>query len=98
LEATDLAKPGRTNRFKSTDPDLASADAAGQDCGRFWNRTELCFRSKPGPPAGYPDPLLTLSISNFKYLNDVHKDCAESYAVGYMDQYGMTVVIETDLS
>jgi len=32
----------------------------GRVFGRFWNRTEPFIRSKPGPLAGYPDPLLTL--------------------------------------
>ena len=30
--------------------------------GRFWNRSEPNRRSKPGPLAGYPDPLLTLAF------------------------------------
>ena len=30
--------------------------------GRVWNRTEPNRWSKPGPLAGYPDPLLTLHI------------------------------------
>jgi hypothetical protein len=39
---------------------LARQDAAGRVFGRCWNLTELFFRSKPGPLAGYADPLLTL--------------------------------------
>jgi len=35
-------------------------DWAVQFFGHVWNRTELCFQSKPGPLAGYPDPLLVL--------------------------------------
>jgi hypothetical protein len=26
----------------------------------------------------------------------MHQVCAESYAVGYMDEYGMTVVVQID--
>jgi len=35
-------------------------------------------------------------MPNFKYLNHVDKVCAESYAVGYMDECGMTVIVQTD--
>jgi hypothetical protein len=28
----------------------------------------------------------------------VHQVCAESYAVGYMDEYGMTVVVQINLA
>jgi len=38
-------------------------DRVVQFFGRVLNRTEPFFRSKPGPLAGYPDPLLTLSRS-----------------------------------
>ena len=55
-----LAKPGKTSGLTGTGQGLACQDAAGWVSGRFWNRTELFFRSKPGPLAGYPDPLLTL--------------------------------------
>ena len=39
---------------------LARQEAPGRVFERVWNRTEPFFRSKPGPLAGYPDPLLTL--------------------------------------
>jgi len=39
---------------------LARQEALGQVVVRVWNRTKPFFRSKPGPLAGYPDPLLTL--------------------------------------
>jgi len=42
---------------------LAWQEAPGHVFGRVWNRTELCFQSKPGLLAGYPDPLLTLPLS-----------------------------------
>jgi len=35
-------------------------------------------------------------INKFKYLNDVHQFCGESYAVGCMDKCRMTVVIQPD--
>jgi hypothetical protein len=44
--------------------DLARQEAPCRVFGRFWNRTESFFRSKPGPLAGYPDPLLPLVMLN----------------------------------
>jgi len=41
---------------------LARPESAGRVFGWFWNRTDLFLRSKPGPLAGYLDPLLTLFI------------------------------------
>jgi len=35
---------------------------SGSGFGRFWNRTDPSLRSKPGPLADYPDPLLTLDV------------------------------------
>jgi hypothetical protein len=57
-----LAKPGNTRRLTGTGTGLARQEAPGWVFGRFWNRTEPFFRSKPGPLAGYPDPLLTLTM------------------------------------
>jgi len=37
--------------------------------GRFWNRTELNFSSKPGPLDGYQDPVLTLAESDSALLS-----------------------------
>jgi len=34
---------------------------SGSGFGRVWNRTDPFLQSKPGPLAGYPDPLLTLA-------------------------------------
>jgi hypothetical protein len=62
LEPTGLAKPGETHRVMGTGPGLACQESAGRVFGRFWNRTDLFFWSKPGPLAGYLDPLLTLPI------------------------------------
>jgi len=42
-------------------------DSAGRVSGRFWNRTNQFLRSKPGPLAGYPDPLLTLLTLPTRY-------------------------------
>ena len=60
LEATGLAKPGETCGLMGTGPGLAGQESAGQVFGRFWNRTDRFLRSKHGPLASYPDPLLTL--------------------------------------
>ena len=60
LEPTGLAKPGETRGLTGTGPGLARQESAGRVFGRFWNRTDPFLRSKPGPLAGYPDPLLTL--------------------------------------
>jgi len=61
LEPTGLAKPGETRGLTGTGPGLAREESAGRVFGRFWNRTDPFLRSKPGPLAGYPDPLLTLT-------------------------------------
>jgi len=61
LEPTGLAKPGETRGLMGTGPGLARQESAGRVSGRFWNRTDPFLRSKPGPLAGYPDPLLTLA-------------------------------------
>ena len=60
LEPTGLAKPFKPRGLTGTCPGLARQDAAEKVFGWFWNRTELFFRFKPGPLAGYPDPFLTL--------------------------------------
>jgi hypothetical protein len=60
LEPTGLAKPGETRGLTGPGPGLAHQESAGRDFGLFWNRTDLFLRSKPGPLACYPDPLLTL--------------------------------------
>jgi hypothetical protein len=41
---------------------------SGSGFGRVWNQTDPCLRSKPGPLAGYPDPLLTLPVSSSSIL------------------------------
>jgi len=61
LELTGLAKPSETGWLKGTGWGLACLECAGQVFDRFWNRTNLSLRSKPGPVAGYPDPLPTLA-------------------------------------
>jgi len=61
LEPTGQAKPGETRGLTGTGPGLARQESAGRVFVRFWNRTDPFLRSKPGPLAGYPDPLLTLS-------------------------------------
>jgi len=47
----------------------------------------------PAPSPWFPRH----TISNFKYLHHLHQVCAESYAVGHMDECSMIVVIQTDL-
>jgi len=62
LEATGLAKPGKTRGLMGTGPGLARQDSAGRVSGWFSNRTDLFLGAKPGLLAGYPDPLLTLAM------------------------------------
>jgi len=62
LEPTGLATPSKTRRLTGMGPYLARQEAAGQVFGPFWTRTDPFFQSKPGRPAGYPDPFLTLSM------------------------------------
>ena len=57
LELTGLPKPDETHGW--TGPDLADQESAAWVFGRVWDRTDSLLRSKPGPLAGYPDPLLT---------------------------------------
>jgi hypothetical protein len=57
---TGLAKPGETRGLTGTGPGLASPESVDRVFRRFWNRTDPFLRSKLGPLAGYPDPLLTL--------------------------------------
>jgi len=64
-----LAKPGKTRGLTGTGPGLACQKAAGRVFGRFWNRTELFFRSKPEPLVGYPDPLLIL-LSEYIFFQE----------------------------
>jgi len=61
LEPTGVAKAGETRGLTGTGPGLACQDPAGKVFGRFWNRTDPFLWFKPGPLAGYLDPLLTLS-------------------------------------
>ena len=63
LDPTGLAKPGEPRGLMGTGPGLARLESAGRVFGRFWNRTDPFLRSKPGPLAGYPDPLLTLVVT-----------------------------------
>jgi len=60
LDPTGLAKPGETRGLMGTGPGLAHQESAGRGFGWVWNRTDQFLRSKPGPLAGHPDPLLTL--------------------------------------
>jgi len=64
LDPTGLAKSGETRGLTGTGPGLTHQESAGRVFGRFWNRTDPFLRSKPGPLAGYPDPLLTLDLGS----------------------------------
>jgi len=59
LDLTGLAKPGKTSGFIGTGTGVAHQGAAGRVFRLVWNPTELFFLFKPGPLAGYLDPLLT---------------------------------------
>jgi len=65
LGSTGLAEPGETPGLKGAGPGLARQESACRGFGRVCNRTDPFMRSKPGPLAGYPDPLLTLVPASF---------------------------------
>ena len=60
LEPTGQAKAGKPCGSTGTGPGLVRQEAASRVFGWVWNVTDQCLQSKPGPLAGYPDPLLTL--------------------------------------
>jgi hypothetical protein len=60
LEPPGLSQPGETRVLTGIGLYLARQVSAGRVFGLGSNRTEVFLRSKPGPPVGYPDPLLTL--------------------------------------
>jgi len=62
-EPTGPAKPGKIHGLTGTRPGLAHQDSVGRVSVQFWDRTDPFLRAKPGPLAGYPDPLLTLVAS-----------------------------------
>jgi len=59
-----VAKPGETCTLMGTGPGLAHQESAAPDFGQVWNWTDLLSQSKPGPLAGYRDPLITLLLGN----------------------------------
>ena len=67
LEPTGLAKPGETRGLTGTGLGLARQQSAGRVFGRVWKQTDLFLWSKPGPLAGYPDPLLTLVTTSLPH-------------------------------
>ena len=76
LDPTGLATPGETHGLMGTGLDFNRQAAAGRVVGRCWNQTAPFFQSKPGPLAGYPDPLLTLGWppwSTKALVHTVHK-------------------------
>jgi hypothetical protein len=60
-EQTSLAKPGKTRGLKGTGTGVARQAAPGRIVGRLWSQTKPYCQFKPGPLAGYPDLLPTLS-------------------------------------
>jgi len=58
-----LAKPSNTRGLTGTGAGLDRQGAVGQVFESFWNRTDLCVRSKPRPLAGDPDPVLSRVMS-----------------------------------
>jgi hypothetical protein len=63
LELTVLAKPGETRGLRGLGPGLARQESAGRDIGRFWSRTDLFLRSKPGPIADTSDQNATAAMA-----------------------------------
>jgi len=57
-----LAKPGKPSELTGTSPGLASRESAGWVLGQVWNRTNQFLQFKPGPLAGYLDPLPALLV------------------------------------
>jgi len=53
---------------------FAHRESAGPVFGSFWNQTDPFLRSKPGPLAGYLDPLLTLLTADEIVIKLVKKD------------------------
>jgi len=62
-----LDKPGESRGLTGTGMGFACQVALGRVVDWVWNQTKPFFRSKPGPLAGYPDPLLTL-VADGGYL------------------------------
>jgi hypothetical protein len=62
LDPKGLAKPGKTPGLTGTGPGLARPDSVCRVSDQLLNRTDPFLLAKPGPLAGYPDPLLTLVI------------------------------------
>jgi len=63
LELMGLVKPSKSWGFTCKGPGLARREAARQIIGRVQNRTNPFLQSEPGLLARYPDPLLTLLLS-----------------------------------
>jgi hypothetical protein len=82
LEPTGLAEAGETRGLTGTGPGLAHQESAGRVFGRFWNQTDPFLRSKPGPLAGYPVPLLTLSMMMTRELRRCMTAAVEDMKVG----------------
>jgi len=71
LDGMGLATPAETRGLMGNGPCLDPPESVVRVFGRVWNQTDPCLRSKPGPLAGQPDPLLTLVISSSYLWNFV---------------------------
>jgi len=74
-----LAKPRKTRRLTGIGRSLIRQEAAGCVFGWVWNLTDLNFQSEPRPLAGYPDPLLTLFISNDPSFRQKHPGILDGF-------------------
>ena len=54
------AKPSTTCGLTGMGAGFPCQETAGWVSGQVWNQTDPFLWSKPGPLAGYPDPLVTL--------------------------------------
>ena len=63
VELTDPAETGESQALTCTGPGLTRQESLAQHFGQVWKQTDSFVRSKPGPLAGNPDPLLTLTMS-----------------------------------
>jgi len=85
LEPTGLAKHGTTRGLKGTGLGVARQDSPGRVAGWFWNQTDPFLRAKPGPLAGYPDPLLTLLAGNSSHRKVKRINTVGNESIDYID-------------
>jgi len=73
MEPRSGSNPAKYPRFYVRAGYQPAKTIAGRVFGRVWNRTEPNRRSKPGPLAGYPDPLLTLPYEGVEKVTKIPK-------------------------